>query len=169
MKLRLIPMGGISVDLLTDLSDALAAYGLRCEIEADRLLPQEAFDPSRGQYRAEEVLGRVSGRSGAVLAVTTEDMFAEGLNFVFGLANLGRPGAVVSVHRLRSSDRERFLARVLKEAVHELGHTWGLRHCANAACVMAFSNSVQEADAKGKDFCEVCRRALPIALGLACP
>jgi hypothetical protein len=29
----------------------------------------------------------------------------------------------------------------LKEAMHELGHTFGLGHCADPACVMWFSNN----------------------------
>ncbi|MBI4416814.1 MAG: archaemetzincin family Zn-dependent metalloprotease [Euryarchaeota archaeon] len=163
MRLLVVPLGDVPRDLLADISHALAKYGLRCQVGEGTPLPAEAFHPERGKYRAEELLRLVVPREEAVLAVTPADMYADDLSFVFGLANLGRPGAVVSVHRLRSPDRERFLGRVVKESVHELGHTWGLPHCSNDACVMAFSNSLEMADAKGQDFCESCRRVVPIA------
>jgi len=36
------------------------------------------------------------------------------------------------------------MQRVIKEAVHELGHAFGLTHCENSKCVMHFSNSLQD-------------------------
>ena len=68
--------------------------------------------------------------------------------------------------RLRSSfyrlaeDADLFRQRALKECVHELGLTWGLRHCRDPRCVMHFSNSLLDTDAKGAAFCSRCRRRL---------
>ena len=161
-------MGDVPRDVLVGLSDALAAYGLRCEIQATAPVPADALDPRRGQYRAEGLLAQVPvGRKRAVLAVTFVDLFAEGLNFVFGLANLGSPGALVSAHRLHDADGGLLLERLVRECVHELGHTWGLPHCAEEACVMRFSNSLREVDAKGRAFCESCRSSVPVVVGRA--
>ncbi|MFQ5892664.1 MAG: hypothetical protein ACE5HW_07710, partial [Candidatus Methanofastidiosia archaeon] len=55
---------------------------------------------------------------------------------------------------------EVFLERVLKEAIHELGHTFGLRQCKNSRCVMFFSNSLWDTDYKSKEYCEICRSYL---------
>jgi archaemetzincin len=41
--------------------------------------------------------------------------------------------------------------------VHELGHTYGLRHCRDPRCVMHFSNSLHDTDVKGAGFCPRCR------------
>ena len=46
-----------------------------------------------------------------------------------------------------------FFQRVIKETVHELG----LGHCPLHKCVMHFSNSVSDTDAKESNFCQNCK------------
>jgi len=85
---------------------------------------------------------------------------------VFGQAQLAGPGAVVSTYRLRSefyglpSDEGALLERTIKECVHELGHAFGLVHCADFGCVMHASTSVEEVDLKPAGFCGRCAGAL---------
>jgi archaemetzincin len=75
--------------------------------------------------------------------------------------------AIVAVPRLRQSyyrlpeDADIFRQRVVKEAIHELGHVFGLEHCHDRRCVMAFSNSLEDTDYKGSEFCPECHRDLP--------
>jgi len=60
------------------------------------------------------------------------------------------------VHRLRAEGNgagELFARRAATEAVHELGHSYGLAHCDDRGCVMWFSNSLAETDRKGPRFC----------------
>ncbi|HYU31798.1 MAG TPA: archemetzincin, partial [Thermoanaerobaculia bacterium] len=74
--------------------------------------------------------------------------------------------AVVSLHRLAPelyglpADEERLVERAEKEAIHELGHTFGLIHCRQPKCVMRSSTYVEEIDLKEGQFCEGCRKAL---------
>ncbi|MBI5187681.1 MAG: archaemetzincin family Zn-dependent metalloprotease [Nitrospirae bacterium] len=95
-----------------------------------------------------------------VLGIVDHDLYVPQLNFVFGEA--GRKMAVISLTRLRqefyglSEDRGLFHKRTLTEAVHELGHTYGLGHCRNPRCVMFFSNSLMDTDRKGPEFCLGC-------------
>jgi archaemetzincin len=49
----------------------------------------------------------------------------------------------------------------MKEAVHELGHTYGLSHCRDIHCVMCFSNTLGDTDRKGVRFCAACEPKLP--------
>src|SRR6185503_19335554 len=120
-------------------------------------LPAGALDGKRGQYRAEALLDALAAarvpRYDRVLGVADVDLYAPGLNFVFGQADGERRVAVFSMARLRGAGAERVRARAATEAVHELGHAYGLDHCDDPHCVMWFSNTLAESDRKGSRFC----------------
>jgi len=105
-----------------------------------------------------------------LLGVTTVDLYIPILTFVFGEAQLQGNCAVVSSFRLRQefyglpTDAGLFRARLLKESIHELGHTFELSHCDDYQCVMAPSHGVEWMDLKTEHLCESCR---VIALGHA--
>ena len=99
-----------------------------------------------------------------LLAICNFDAYSNGLNFVFGQAHVNGKVAAVYLPRLRQKSYgpekkidQLFFDRVIKEAVHELGHTFGLGHCQLHKCVMHFSNSISDTDAKESDFCKNCR------------
>jgi archaemetzincin len=99
-----------------------------------------------------------------ILGIVDRDLYVPELNFVFGEAS--QRVAVISLTRLRQEfynlpqDQHLFHKRALTEAVHELGHTYGLGHCGNPRCVMFFSNSLIDTDRKGSEFCPKCKRNL---------
>jgi len=106
----------------------------------------DSLDPKRGQHSSTKILrwiltGMPSGAA-KVVGITDVDLFIPVLTFVFGEAQVDGPAAVVSTARLRLTynDRPASLnlveARLLKECLHELGHTFGLVHCPDAACLM---------------------------------
>lgn len=154
--------------------DALAmglsrVFRAPCRVVDERLDYLSAFDPGRGQYYSTEILRRLQplAENGVrVLGVTELDLFVPVLTFVFGEAQLDGPCALVSFHRLREEfygmpARADLLAeRLLKEAVHELGHTFGLRHCFDWQCVMASSHAVEFLDVKEAEFCRRCAKAI---------
>jgi archaemetzincin len=135
-------------------------------------LPSEAFSVERSQFLASAILAGMSspqpGDTVKTLGVTDVDLYVPDLNFVFGLADAARAVAIISLCRLREEfyglkcDVELFRNRVAKEAIHELGHSFGLAHCQNSQCVMFFSNSLIDTDNKEKDFCPDCRRQLSL-------
>ncbi len=138
-------------------------------VQQDNLeISSSAFDPSRQQYNANALLSILHSQSFKkkhALGIAAKDLFVPRLNFVFGVAQRGG-NAVVSTVRLKpefygkSPDGELFHERLLKEAIHELGHIFGLSHC-DDFCVMRFSNSLPETDTKPSTFCQNCRSKLP--------
>lgn len=145
-----------------------------CLLEEPLSAPDSAYDAERRQYRSDVLLGYLRlltpDHVEKLVALTELDMYVPGLNFVFGQAELGGRNAIVSVARLRPefygqrADPALFLARVRKEVVHEVGHTYGLDHCPDPRCVMSFSNSVVDVDRKSSEFCPRCRQRLDMRL-----
>ncbi len=164
MRVGLLPMGPVPRDLLGSLSDRLAAYGIVCTALAEVPPPGEARLEERRQFDADAILKRLAKtpRDSLVLAVTAEDLASGAFTFVFGLADPADRVAVLSIYRLTGDGTVRLMDRLAKEAIHEIGHVLGLSHCSNAGCVMYFSTSLADTDAKAAAFCETCRPMLPI-------
>jgi len=131
--------------------------------------PDYAFNPNRRQYLATAILKSLLDQKGhtlyeKMLGIVDHDLYVPELSFVFGEA--GRKAAVISLTRLRQEfyhlpqDQDLFQGRVLTEAVHELGHTYGLRHCENPRCAMFSSNYIKDTDRKGPEFCPKCKLQL---------
>jgi archaemetzincin len=127
--------------------------------------PVHAFDARRGQHSSTQILRWLVERehpAGRIVAVTDVDLFIPVLTYVYGEAQLGGRAAVVSTARLTSdlqavANRSVRLSRAVKETVHELGHTFGLLHCDEAACVMSRSVSLMDVDRKEPALCRDCR------------
>jgi archaemetzincin len=123
-------------------------------------IPEKSYNAQREQYESLHFLNLARRQSGdRVLGVTEVDLFAEPLNFVFGQAEISGKAAVISLARLKG-EKKLYHSRTVKEAVHELGHTFGLKHCDSESCVMKFSNCLAETDMKGEKYCDMCQEEL---------
>lgn len=174
-ELCLVPIFTSGRDpLIEELAERLPrTFPLQVRIREPWFDPQLTYDASRGQYNSNMLLGQLlsdpSEQTLRILGVTSVDLFIPVLTYVFGEAQLGGRAAVVSTNRLRSEkyglppDPETLIARLEKEAVHELGHTFELLHCSDSACVMRPSTYVEEIDPKGVDFCAACLEKLRAA------
>ncbi len=123
------------------------------------------LDPIRKQYHSTPILETLAMISPPeaikVVAITRVDLFIPILTHVYGEAQLGGKACILSTYRFRealhlAAGTEAFHYRLVKEAVHELGHTFNLRHCRDGACVMHYCRSVEEVDRKSKQFCRYC-------------
>ena len=166
MKITLEPLGNVADEITEELKDRVGGI-FHCPIgitAASSDLAQ-AYNPERKQYSSSKLLGylRKSDGDERVVGIADVDLYVPRLNFVFGEADIASATAIVSLFRLRqeyyglASDDALFLERATKEIVHELGHTFGLRHCHNTKCVMHFSNSLADTDVKETHFCTECR------------
>ena len=140
-------------DFPSDLRDAIA-QGVEDELQVEvermepRRLPREAYYPPRRRYRADKLLDflrplldgqpesvKVIGFTGVDISTTAHGVRDWG---VFGLGDLGGRASVISTFRLRRRARNNrhFRFRVVTTAIHEVGHTLGLRHCTEDRCLM---------------------------------
>lgn len=165
--ITLVPIGEVKKSALESLGQLLTeAFGQRTRVGDGVELTEGSWNQRRGQHLTSMLLAQLPSPSNLgdrVLGVVDVDIFAHGLNFVFGEADITGRRAIISLRRLRQEfyglpkNENLFQARMLKEAVHELGHTYGLEHCPNPTCVMHFSNSLQDTDLKGWKFCPACK------------
>lgn len=170
--LTLIPFDQVPFDLLAWLADELTnLLGQEAEIGPPLPLPASGYSKRRRQQLGTVFLKALRTPpypvSGLALGLADMDCYAKGLNFIFGQARSGGP-AFVALARLhpsfygRPENQGLFQERLLKEALHELGHAWGLFHCSSPECVMNFSNSLADTDRKGHRFCDRCRSELAL-------
>jgi archaemetzincin len=132
------------------------------------------FDNQRNQWKSSDILQWLSDNytklyskerrtTTKILAICDFDAYSDKLNFVFGEAHLDGRICAIYLPRLRQEfyglkpDKSLFYQRLIKEAVHELGHAFGLTHCESIKCVMHFSNSLSDTDIKTSHLCNVCR------------
>lgn len=175
IRITLLPIGSIECDLLDWLQPRLEAiFDRQVDCQSPIDIPEKSYDPERKQYLSTAILDKLQRQlppwTLKLLGITNVDLFVPYLNFVFGEAYVDGKAAVISLHRLRPEfhnqppNPDLLRERALKEAVHELGHTFGLSHCDDPRCVMRFSTDIADTDRKGPDFCPNCARVLPPVL-----
>jgi len=172
--MRYLYVGGFGADVdsqaLERIRESLAARFERPAKQIELPSIEFAYDPDRRQYRSISVLEMLAAEVPAdaqrLVGVTERDLFVPVLTFVFGQAQLSGPVALVSAARLRQEfyglpqNREVFLERAVKEALHETGHTFGLVHCADVTCAMSLATNVRHIDRKRDGFCPSCEGLL---------
>lgn len=152
-------------------SPVQSTFGLSVHVNSSNTVdPSFAFDLYRNQYNSTSIISALirqfEKHDGKVLGITSVDFFVPVLTYVFGEAQLDGPIAVVSSYRLDDtlyglpSNPTLLHERLVKEAVHELGHTFGLIHCHDYRCVMHSSTAVEEIDVKSERFCPACEDQL---------
>lgn len=135
-------------------------------------IPKTSYNKARAQYLSPLFMLDIRNYAekkdfDLILGITAVDLFVPELNFVFGQAEFGSKArtAIISTYRLypefyrQPKSEPLFFKRVLKEALHEIGHTLGLDHC-TPDCIMFFSNSIMDTDMKPASFCTKCREKI---------
>jgi len=173
--IAVVPLGKVEEDVLRVVADSLQGI-LRLPVDVRGMMPipQDAFISARNQYNAMAIIRYLaenhSERSLKVIGIMTKDICNPIITYVFGEAYMGGRAAVMSSARLSVTpsgepvSRERFLDRVVKVALHEIGHTFNIPHCHTGRCVMRASNNLIELDDKLNYLCNYCELFLADAL-----
>lgn len=172
-KILIVPVGRIDSDVLKNISASLEeTFHLSVDIGEEMPVSDDSYHARRRQYHSTKILKELQAMRGKdierVLGVTDVDLYVPELNFVFGEADIPSGVTVISVTRLRQEfygqpqNRELLIERCVKEAIHELGHTYNLGHCPDPRCIMFFSNRQRDTDVKGTGFCSVCKMQVKI-------
>lgn len=167
------PFGEIGGNIVETVRVAVGhRFGVNATLGAGIAVPVSAYSREREQYHSTALLDELTvlrrNDKRTRLGITAVDLFVPGLNFVFGEASIADRVAVFSIARLGSirngdpTSAVLFGRRSITEAVHELGHAFGLGHCTRQDCVMWFSNTLAETDRKGSKFCQRCARQLQV-------
>jgi len=179
MKIGILPVGRVDLNVLAEVQRGLAKTfpDTACVVVKKILpVPKSAFDKKRNQYSSTAILNEIRVYASQnemfhrVLGVVDVDIFVAELNYVFGEAYSPGKAALISLWRLKpqfygeNAGSDVFLLRALKESIHEVGHTLGLRHCPRSLCVMHFSNSIFDTDKKQSLLCDQCYLQAALAI-----
>lgn len=157
--------------MLRKLRDHLHDYlSLPVRVTRNMPVPDGSYERNRNQYNSTRILGEILRQAPTdaikIVGIIDKDLCIPILTFVFGEAQLGGVASIVSIARLRqefhglSPDDGILFERLVKEALHELGHNFGLIHCSDRECVMYLSNTVRDVDRKKTVYCGSCDTVL---------
>ncbi|MEJ2167928.1 MAG: archaemetzincin family Zn-dependent metalloprotease [Desulfobacterales bacterium] len=161
------PIGEFSSELIEAVAREIKrVFGFAAKSESVLQDLDFALDQNRNQYHSTVILEHLAANRPAralrVIAITQVDLFIPILTHVYGEAQLGGTACIVSTYRLNEGRSgmnilPKFIDRIAKEAIHELGHTFKLRHCPEHTCIMHYCRNEEDVDRKSDQLCRYCK------------
>jgi archaemetzincin len=175
------PLGAVKQEYLDSICVSIRkAYGLKAIVLPRQTMPQRfSVNIKAPRYRADSIIHFYAAHKSdsllTILAVTEYDISItkkDGFGEikepvskytdwgVFGYGYCPGASSVISTYRLKSIGSET-VGRVVKVAMHEVGHNLGLRHCENSNCVMQdAAEKISTIDRVERALCEQCKKKI---------
>ena len=157
------PFEDVKPKQLTEISENIRKIYPKIKILKPIKFPQNTYYEPRNRYRADSIIKYLRTKTpenSVTLALTNKDIsVTKGKVADFGVMGLGyRPGnaCVASSFRLNTKNKNE---QFYKIAIHELGHTQGLKHCPDKTCFMRDAEGKNPTNEE-KDFCQNCKKVL---------
>lgn len=142
-------------------------YGCKVIILPNREKPISSFYKKRQRYRADSLLIFLEAHKpdsvNFIVGLTDEDISATVTGYkdwgVFGYGQCPGVSNIISTFRLSKSASNTLIATRLKNvAIHEIGHNYGLPHCADTACIMKDAHGkLSSIEGKSRSLCQRCQ------------
>ena len=157
------PFEDVKPKQLAEISENIRKIYPKIKILEPIDFPKNTFYQPRNRYRADSIIKYLRTKTpenSVTLALTNKDIsVTKGKVADFGVMGLGyRPGnaCVASSFRLNTKNKNE---QFYKIAIHELGHTQGLKHCPDKTCFMRDAEGKNPTNEE-KDFCQNCKKVL---------
>ena len=157
------PFEDVKPKQLAEISENIRKIYPKIKILEPIDFPKNTFYQPRNRYRADSIIKYLRTKTPnncVTLALTNKDIsVTKGKVADFGVMGLGyRPGkaCVASSFRLNTKNKNE---QFYKIAIHELGHTQGLKHCPDKTCFMRDAEGKNPTNEE-KDFCQNCKKVL---------
>jgi len=176
-EIYIVPIGDVDEKYLYPLIPKLEKrFTTKVHLALDKRMPSPdyAYDRDAKKYVAiymvKELLKVDVPEDAKILGVANVDLYVpeSDFEFIFGQAQFGRNGRAAIISTLRMDPKsyvggkpndELLIQRMMKEAIHELGHVFGLRNCSEIECVMYLPKNLKSLDKKSDSFCLNCQKA----------
>ena len=170
-KIILLLLSETDAHLIEVLSGNLEkTFNRKVEVRQRLINLKFAYNRGRYQYLSPKILSRLrrirKDPGDKIMGIVAVDLYSEGYDFVYGEADVNAGVATLSFARLCLIDADNqqaakiFEERVLREAIHEMGHLFGLLHCSDPKCVMRTCTCEEEVDEAGNALCNECNDLL---------